>query len=82
MLAWAGGPCFFFPEETFVIFPKKILPGSERKMSQLEQVIGAIELFYAPSTSPQIRLSTGKSLESFQNTVSEYIVVDCELNYF
>lgn len=36
---------------------------------QLEQVIGAIDTFYAPSTPAQIRQQTGKSLESFQNTV-------------
>ena len=36
---------------------------------QLEQVIGAIDTFYAPSTPAQLRQQTGKSLESFQNTV-------------
>lgn len=38
-------------------------------MSQLDQVIGAIDTFYAPTTPPRIRQETGKLLESFQNTV-------------
>lgn len=36
---------------------------------QLDQVIGAIDTFYAPTTPSQLRQKTGKSLESFQNTV-------------
>ena len=43
-------------------------------MSQLDQVIGAIDTFYAPTTPPQIRQQTGKYLESFQNTVNEPIL--------
>lgn len=42
---------------------------------QLDQVIGAIDTFYAASTAPALRLSTGKSLESFQNTVYCVIVI-------
>ena len=38
-------------------------------MNQLEQVIGAIETFYSPSTPAQLRHQTGKALEAFQNTV-------------
>lgn len=45
------------------------------QMSQLDQVIGAIDTFYAPTTPPQLRQQTGKSLESFQNTVSENVFV-------
>lgn len=38
-------------------------------MLQLDQVIGAIDTFYAPATASQLRIQTGKALESFQNTV-------------
>lgn len=48
---------------------KKILNDRGDQMSQLDQVIGAIDTFYAPTTPQQLRQQTGKSLESFQNTV-------------
>lgn len=52
--------------ELFLFDRGTLYPGI---MLQLDQVIGAIETFYAPETPSQLRLQTGKSLESFQNTV-------------
>lgn len=38
----------------------------------LDKVVSAIEAFYAPTTAAEVRRESGKFLEKFQNTVSEW----------
>ena len=36
----------------------------------MDQVVAAIEVFYAPSTAAEVRRESGQFLERFQNTVN------------
>jgi hypothetical protein len=44
------------------------------QLLNLDQVCNAIETFYAPHTPAPTRLTIGKSLEAFQNTVKHDMV--------